>query len=57
VPADQPDVFIVDHASMHSAVRARMHADPPPAPGDVVALQLTRADPVSRSLEFHPAPA
>jgi exoribonuclease R len=38
-------------------VRARMHADPPPAPGDVVALQLTRADPVSRSLEFHPAPA
>ena len=36
-------------------VRARMHADPAPAPGDIVAVQLTRADPVSRSLEFHPA--
>jgi len=36
-------------------VRARMHADPAPAPGDIVAVQLTRADPVSRSLEFRPA--
>jgi exoribonuclease R len=36
-------------------VRARMHADPAPAPGAIVAVQLTRADPVSRSLEFHPA--
>jgi exoribonuclease R len=34
-------------------VRARMHADPAPAPGAIVAVQLTRADPVSRSLEFH----
>jgi exoribonuclease R len=33
-------------------VRARMHLDPPPTPGDLVAAQLTRADPVSRSLEF-----
>ena len=37
-------------------VRARMHADPAPAPGEIVAVQLTRADPVSRSLEFRPAP-
>jgi hypothetical protein len=29
VPADEPDVFIVDHASMHAAVRARTHADGP----------------------------
>jgi exoribonuclease R len=36
-------------------VRARMHADPPPAPGNAVTVQLTRADPVSRSLEFRPA--
>ena len=36
-------------------VRARVHADPAPAPGDILAVQLTRADPVSRSLEFHPA--
>jgi len=35
-------------------VRARMHADPAPAPGDIVAVRLSRADPVSRSLEFHP---
>jgi hypothetical protein len=32
-----------------------MHADPAPAAGDIVAVQLTRADPVSRSLEFRPA--
>jgi exoribonuclease R len=37
------------------AVRARLHADPPPKPGDSVAVQLVRADPVSRSLEFRPA--
>ena len=40
-------------------VRARMHADPPPTPGDAVEAELVRADPVSRSLEFHasqPAP-
>jgi exoribonuclease R len=36
-------------------VRARTHADPAPAPGEVVAVQLMRADPVSRSLEFRPA--
>ena len=36
-------------------VRARMHADPPPTPGDAVTVRLARADPVSRSLEFHPA--
>jgi hypothetical protein len=34
------------------AVRARLHADPPPKPGDSVAVRLVRADPVSRSLEF-----
>jgi exoribonuclease R len=33
-------------------VRARMHADPPPTPGDAVQAQLVRADPISRSLEF-----
>jgi exoribonuclease R len=33
-------------------VRARMHADPQPTPGDAVQAQLVRADPVSRSLEF-----
>ena len=33
-------------------VRARMHADPTPTPGDAVRAQLIRADPVSRSLEF-----
>ncbi|HYW29736.1 MAG TPA: hypothetical protein VE824_08000, partial [Gaiellales bacterium] len=33
-------------------VRARMHADPPPTPGDAVEAQLVRADPISRSLEF-----
>jgi exoribonuclease R len=37
------------------AVRARLHAEPPPKPGDVVAVQLVRADPVSRSLEFRSA--
>ena len=38
-------------------VRARMHADPPPQPGDTVSVQLTRADPRSRSLEFRAASA
>lgn len=38
-------------------VRARMHGDPPPTPGDAVTVQLIRADPVSRSLEFRPAAA
>jgi exoribonuclease R len=37
------------------AVRARLHAEPPPKPGDSVAVRLVRADPVSRSLEFRPA--
>jgi exoribonuclease R len=36
-------------------VRARLHADPPPAPGDRVEVTLVRADPASRSLEFRPA--
>jgi exoribonuclease R len=35
------------------AVRARLHADPPPNPGDLLTVELVRADPVSRSLEFH----
>jgi exoribonuclease R len=34
------------------AVRARLHADPPPNPGDSLTVELVRADPVSRSLEF-----
>ena len=34
-------------------VRARLHTDPPPTPGATVEVQLTRADPHSRSLEFH----
>jgi exoribonuclease R len=34
-------------------VRARLHSDPPPRPGDTVEVELTRADPASRSLEFH----
>ncbi|MDX6521770.1 MAG: hypothetical protein QOF08_2375 [Gaiellales bacterium] len=38
-------------------VRARLHADPPPAAGDTVEVVLVRADPVSRSLEFRPAAA
>jgi exoribonuclease R len=38
-------------------VRARLHADPAPAPGDSVEVTLVRADPASRSLEFHPASA
>jgi exoribonuclease R len=38
-------------------VRARLHADLAPAAGDIVAVQLMRADPVSRSLEFRPATA
>jgi exoribonuclease R len=38
-------------------VRARLHADPAPAQGNIVAVQLMRADPVSRSLEFRPATA
>ena len=36
-------------------VRARLHADPQPAPGDRLAVTLVRADPASRSLEFRPA--
>jgi exoribonuclease R len=35
------------------AVRARLHTDPPPKPGDLLTVELMRADPVSRSLEFH----
>jgi exoribonuclease R len=35
------------------AVRARLHTDPPPNPGDLLTVELVRADPVSRSLEFH----
>jgi exoribonuclease R len=35
------------------AVRARLHTDPPPKPGDLLTVELVRADPVSRSLEFH----
>jgi len=38
-------------------VRARLHADPPPAAGDTVEVELVRADPVSRSLEFRSAAA
>jgi len=34
------------------AVRARLHADPPPTPGDSLTVELVRADPASRSLEF-----
>ena len=59
------DVFtavVLDHDAHGShiaipdpPVRARVHADPAPAPGDILAVQLARADPVSRSLEFHPA--
>jgi exoribonuclease R len=37
------------------AIRARLHADPPPKPGDLLTVELVRADPVSRSLEFHSA--
>jgi exoribonuclease R len=37
------------------AVRARLHADPAPAPGDSLTVELVRADPVSRSLEFRSA--
>jgi exoribonuclease R len=37
------------------AVRARLHADPPPNPGDLLTVELVRADPVSRSLEFRSA--
>jgi exoribonuclease R len=37
------------------AVRARLHTDPPPKPGDLLTVELVRADPVSRSLEFHSA--
>jgi exoribonuclease R len=37
------------------AVRARLHADPPPKPGDLLTVELVRADPVSRSLEFRSA--
>ncbi len=36
-------------------VRARLHADPPPAAGDSLTVELVRADPVSRSLEFRSA--
>ncbi|MDX6592901.1 MAG: hypothetical protein QOJ13_2097 [Gaiellales bacterium] len=36
-------------------VRARLHADPPPQEGSVVEVELVRADPASRSLEFRPA--
>jgi exoribonuclease R len=36
-------------------VRARLHADPPPREGTVVEVELVRADPRSRSLEFRPA--
>jgi exoribonuclease R len=35
-------------------VRARLHADPPPREGTVVDVELVRADPASRSLEFRP---
>jgi exoribonuclease R len=35
------------------AVRARLHTDPPPKPGDLLTVELVRADPISRSLEFH----
>ena len=38
-------------------VRARLHADPPPQPGDTVDVELVRADPQSRSLEFRRAAA
>jgi exoribonuclease R len=34
------------------AVRARLHADPPPAAGDSLTVELVRADPVSHSLQF-----
>ncbi|MDX6495715.1 MAG: hypothetical protein QOE17_1701 [Gaiellales bacterium] len=37
------------------AVRARLHAEPPPKPGDLLTVELVRADPVSRSLEFRSA--
>jgi len=33
-------------------VRARLHADPPPDEGAVLEVELVRADPKSRSLEF-----
>ena len=36
-------------------VRARLHADPPPAAGDTLKVELVRADPASRSLEFRPS--
>ena len=34
-------------------VRARLHADPAPPLAEPLAVRLVRADPASRSLEFH----